>query len=148
VLIQLIRSISTSMLIGILAAVAIGLIGSKFMAKKIGDKPYFTYSQWFDVGFFSGHWLDCCQLHVFGAAALVALVCVLETWMSAHRNGCKAVGARSVPLSCLVFRVFIILLSIFCSSVFLWFLSKSAWGLRIRAVHPEQADEQLLGNSN
>jgi len=35
------------------------LIGSKFNGQKgLVIKPYFNLSQWFDVGFSSGHWLD------------------------------------------------------------------------------------------
>ena len=43
VLIQLVRSISTSMLLGILLAVFLGLFGTKFLARRFHDRPFLPY---------------------------------------------------------------------------------------------------------
>jgi len=67
---------------------------------------YFTYLNGLMWAFSLGIGLIVVQLHVFGAAALRRPGLVLETWMSAHRNGCKAVGARSGTVELPGIRVF------------------------------------------
>jgi len=102
-------------------------------------------------GFFPlGIGFDCCQRsHVLGAAALVALCLVLETWKSAHRIGLQgSLGPRSVSVE-LPGNSGLSLFSInlFAQSVFSRFLSKSAGGLPELGGPPRTGqDEQLLGN--
>ncbi len=43
ILIQLIRSISTAMLLGILVAIAIGYFGNRVLRSKMAEKPYLPY---------------------------------------------------------------------------------------------------------
>ncbi|APD48037.1 branched-chain amino acid ABC transporter permease [Synechococcus sp. CS-602] len=144
VLIQLIRSISTSMLIGILAAVAIGLIGSKFMAKKIGDKPYFTYLNGLMWAFSLG-------IGLIVVNSMSSVRQLSSPWFGPRnldvsppkwlQGSWGKIGTVELP----GIRVFIILLSIFLLIGVLWFLSKSAWGLRIRAVTQNRQMSNCLG---
>jgi len=144
VLIQLIRSISTSMLIGILVAILIGYLGGRFMGSKIGEKPFFTYLNGL----------------LWAVSAGIGLV-VVNSMSSVRQLSSPWFGPRNLDVSAPKWlqgswgkigtvelpgiRVFIILLSIFLILGVLWFLSKSAWGLRIRAVTQNRQMSNCLG---
>jgi len=128
------------MLIGILAR-RIGLIGSKVMAKKIGDKPVFSPISMF-CGLFLWAWLML-SLSCFGAAALVALVGTSETGCRTEmvQGSWGKIGTRELPgISGLhiFFNQFFLLIVVPC------FVSKSAMGLRI-GRHAETGRSTICG---
>ncbi len=144
ILIQLIRSISTAMLLGILVAVAIGYFGNRFLRSKMAEKPYLPYIS----GLF------------WAIAAVVGLVCV--NLLSSSRALAGAwFGPRNIDVTAPKWlqgswgsiagielpglRIFIILLSAVLLLATVWFLSKSAWGLRIRAVTQNRQMSNCLG---
>jgi len=106
-----------------------------------------SLSQWFEVWAFSGRlaWIVL-NIHCLRCGSSRRPGLVSETWMSAPPKWLAEASWRQDGnrLSCLVIRVFIILLSIFwltrCSLVF---SVRVHGGCGIRAVHPEQADEQF-----
>jgi urea transport system permease protein len=144
ILIQLIRSISTSMLIGILVAVILGFFASKFLASKIGDKPFFSYLNGLSWAF-SG---------VVGLVAINALSSIRPlsgAWFGPRNIDVTApkwlqgswgkIGGIDLP----GIRIFIILLSAVLLLAVVWFLTKSVWGLRIRAVTQNRQMSNCLG---
>lgn len=144
VLIQLIRSISTSMLIGILVAILIGYLGGKFMGSKIGEKPFFTYLN----GLL---WAVSVGIGLVVVNSMSSVRQLSSPWFGPRNLDVSApkwlqgswgkIGTVELP----GIRVFIILLSIFLILGVLWFLSKSAWGLRIRAVTQNRQMSNCLG---
>jgi len=126
----------------ILAAVRGWLIEVSFMPKRL-YKPYISPISMF-VGLFLWHGLMLSTPWSSVRQAFVALVLV-STWMSATEiwaaRQLGKIGTVELP----GIRVFIILLSIFLLIGVLWFLSKSASGLRLGRFHQKQADEQVLG---
>ncbi len=144
VLIQLVRSISSAMLLGIIAAVVLGLVGSRFLARRFQDRPFLPY--------ISG------LLWVF--ASLIGLVLV-NLLASIRPLGSAWFGPRNIDVTAPKWlqgswgmiggielpgiRVFIILLSAVLLLATLWFLSKSVWGLRMRAVTQNRQMSNCLG---
>lgn len=144
VLIQLVRSISSAMLLGIIAAVVLGLVGSRFLARRFQDRPFLPY--------LSG------LLWVF--ASLIGLVLV-NLLASIRPLGSAWFGPRNIDVTAPKWlqgswgmiggielpgiRVFIILLSAVLLLATLWFLSKSVWGLRMRAVTQNRQMSNCLG---
>jgi urea transport system permease protein len=143
-LIQLVRSISTAMLLGILAAVAIGWISVKLLKPRFLEKPFLPY--------ISGlSWVG---------ASLIGIAMV--TWLSKVRPLSNAwFGPRNIDVTAPKWlqgswgkiagielpgiRIFIILLSAILLVATFWFLSKSVWGLRMRAVTQNRQMSNCLG---
>ncbi|MCP9885948.1 urea ABC transporter permease subunit UrtB [Synechococcus sp. ATX 2A4] len=144
ILIQLIRSISTSMVIGIAAAVAIGFFGGQFLSKKIGDRPAFPYLN-----------------GVMWAAAVGIGLAVVNSFSSMRALASPWFGPRNIDVTAPKWlqgswgviggiqlpglRIFIILLSAVLLLFVMWFLTKSVWGLRIRAVTQNRQMSNCLG---
>ena len=144
VLIQLIRSISTAMLLGILAAVALGMVGNKLLAAKIGSKPFHPY--------LSGLWWAIAIAIGLGTTNALSSIRALEKPWFGPRNidvtapkwlqgSWGSIGSVELP----GIRIFIILLSILILLGMVWFLSKSVWGLRIRSVTQNREMSNCLG---
>jgi urea transport system permease protein len=144
VLIQLIRSISTSMLIGILAAIALGYVGQRFVLPRFSQKAFFSY--------ITGLWW------AVSAVVSIVLIDVLSkvrplssAWFGPRNIDVTApkwlqgswgkIGGIELP----GIRVFIILLSAVLLLAMVWFLTKSVWGLRIRAVTQNRQMSNCLG---
>ena len=144
VLIQLIRSISTSMLIGILAAIALGYVGQRFVLPRFSQKAFFSY--------ITGLW--------WAVSAVVGIVLIdvlskvrplSSAWFGPRNIDVTApkwlqgswgkIGGIELP----GIRVFIILLSAVLLLIMVWFLTKSVWGLRIRAVTQNRQMSNCLG---
>lgn len=144
VLIQLIRSISTSMLIGILAAIALGYVGQRFVLPRFSQKAFFSY--------ITGLW--------WAVSAVVGIVLIdvlskvrplSSAWFGPRNIDVTApkwlqgswgkIGGIELP----GIRVFIILLSAVLLLAMVWFLTKSVWGLRIRAVTQNRQMSNCLG---
>lgn len=144
VLIQLIRSVSTAMLVGILATIGLGFAGKKFILPRFAEKAFFNY--------LSGLW--------WGASALVGIILInllntvrplASAWFGPRNIDVTApkwlqgswgkIGGVELP----GIRIFIILLSAVLLLAMAWFLTKSVWGLRIRSVTQNRQMSNCLG---
>jgi urea transport system permease protein len=144
VLIQLIRSISTSMLIGILVTVALGYAGQRFVLPRFSQKAFFSY--------ITGLWWAVSGLVGIVLIDLLSKVRPLSSAWFGPRNidvtapkwlqgSWGMIGGVELP----GIRVFIILLSGIILLAMVWFLTKSVWGLRIRAVTQNRQMSNCLG---
>jgi urea transport system permease protein len=144
ILIQLVRSVSTAMLLGILLAIALGWIGSRFLKLKFTDKPFLPY--------ISGlYWLLTSLIGIAAANFLSSIRPLASTWFGPRNIDVTApkwlqgswgkIGDIGLP----GIRIFIILLSAVLLLATLWFLSKSVWGLRMRAVTQNRQMSNCLG---
>ena len=144
VLIQLIRSISTAMLIGILVTIAVGFAGKKLVLPRFSSKPIFSY--------LSGLW--------WTGSAVVGIVLInllsgvrplASAWFGPRNIDVTApkwlqgswgkIGGVELP----GIRIFIILLSAILLLAMAWFLTKSVWGLRIRSVTQNRQMSNCIG---
>ena len=143
-LIQLVRSVSTAMLLGILAAVALGWFSSKLLHSRFIEKSFLPY--------ISG--LSWVGSYLVGIA--------IATWLSNIRPLSNAwFGPRNIDVTAPKWlqgswgkiagielpgiRIFIILLSAVLLVATFWFLNKSVWGLRMRAVTQNRQMSNCLG---
>lgn len=144
VLIQLIRSISTAMLIGILVAIALGVIGRKLLLPRFSEKAFFNY--------LSGLWWTVSALIGVVLINLLSSVRPLSSAWFGPRNidvtapkwlqgSWGKIGGVELP----GIRIFIILLSAVLLLAMAWFLTKSVWGLRIRSVTQNRQMSNCLG---
>ena len=144
ILIQLVRSVSTAMMLGILLAVALGWIGSQFLKRKFTDKPFLPYV--------SGlYWMLSALIGIVGVNFLSSIRPLASTWFGPRNIDVTApkwlqgswgkIGDIGLP----GIRIFIILLSAILLLATLWFLSKSVWGLRMRAVTQNRQMSNCLG---
>jgi urea transport system permease protein len=144
VLIQLIRSISTAMLIGILVVIALGFAGKKLVLPRFSQKPFFSY--------LSGLWWSVSALVGIILINLLAAVRPLSSAWFGPRNidvtapkwlqgSWGKIGGVELP----GIRIFIILLSAVLLLAMVWFLTKSVWGLRIRSVTQNRQMSNCLG---
>lgn len=144
VLIQLIRSISTSMLIGILVAIALGYLGQRFVLPRFSQKAFFSY--------LTGLWWALSGVVGIVLIDLLSKVRPLSSAWFGPRNidvtapkwlqgSWGKIGGIELP----GIRVFIILLSAILLLAMVWFLTKSVWGLRIRAVTQNRQMSNCLG---
>ena len=144
ILIQLIRSISTAMLLGIVAAVVIGLLGSKFLNNRFADKPFLPYVG----GLF---WVVASAIGILLANVLSSIRPLSSAWFGPRNIDVTAphwlqgswgkIGGVELP----GIRVFIILLSAVLLLATAWFLTRSVWGLRMRAVTQNRQMSNCLG---
>ncbi|MEY4806265.1 MAG: hypothetical protein RLZZ206_654 [Cyanobacteriota bacterium] len=144
ILIQLVRSVSTAMILGILLAIALGWIGSRFLKFKFTDKPFLPY--------ISGlYWLLASLIGIAGVNFLSSIRPLASPWFGPRNIDVTApkwlqgswgkIGDIGLP----GIRIFIILLSAVLLLATLWFLSKSVWGLRMRAVTQNRQMSNCLG---
>jgi urea transport system permease protein len=144
ILIQLVRSVSTAMMLGILLTIVLGWIGSRFLKIKFTDKPFLPY--------ISGlYWLVSSLIGIAAANFLSSIRPLASSWFGPRNIDVTApkwlqgswgkIGDIGLP----GIRIFIILLSAVLLLVTLWFLSKSVWGLRMRAVTQNRQMSNCLG---
>jgi urea transport system permease protein len=144
ILIQLIRSISTAMLLGIVVALLIGYFGNRMLTAKIGDRPFLPYLN----GVF---WVVATVIGLVSVNLLSAIRPLSSAWFGPRNIDVTApkwlqgswgeIAGIELP----GIRIFIILLSGVLLLATLWFLTKSAWGLRIRAVTQNRQMSNCLG---
>jgi urea transport system permease protein len=144
ILIQLIRSISTAMLLGILIAITLGFIGARLLRSKLGTKPFFPYLN----GLL---WAIAGVIGLVGVNVLSAIRPLSSAWFGPRNIDVTApkwlqgswgkIDGIELP----GIRIFIILLSAVLLIAMVWFLTKSAWGLRIRAVTQNRQMSNCLG---
>jgi urea transport system permease protein len=144
VLIQLVRSISTAMLLGIIITVVLGLFGSRLLTGRFQGRPFLPY--------FSGLLWVVVSLVGLAVVNLLGSVRPLSSAWFGPRNidvtapkwlqgSWGMIGGIELP----GIRVFIIILSAVLLMATLWFLTRSVWGLRMRAVTQNRQMSNCLG---
>jgi urea transport system permease protein len=144
ILIQLVRSVSTAMVLGILVAIALGIFASKTMAKTWADKPFLPYATGLS-------WLVSVGVGLATANILSAVRPLSSAWFGPRNIDVTApkwlqgswgkIDGIELP----GIRIFIILLSAVLLLATVWFLTKSVWGLRMRAVTQNRQMSNCLG---
>ncbi len=144
ILIQLIRSISTAMMLGIIVAVAAGFLLSRIVRAKFSQKPFFTYLN--GLGWSLSIVIGLIAVNLFDQIRPLS-----KAWFGPRNIDVTApkwlqgswgtIGAIELP----GLRIFIILLSALLLLATYWFLNKSVWGLRIRSVTQNRQMSNCLG---
>ncbi len=144
ILIQLIRSVSTAMMLGTIVGVVAGYVTSKLLAFKFSDKPFFTYLN--GLG-----WAIAIAIGLIAVNLLDKLRPLSKAWFGPRNIDVTApkwlqgswgsIGTIQLP----GLRIFIILLSALLLLATYWFLNKSVWGLRIRSVTQNRQMSNCLG---
>lgn len=144
ILIQLVRSVSTAMVLGILVAIALGIFASKTIAKIWADKPFLPYATGLS-------WLVSIGVGLATANILSAVRPLSSAWFGPRNIDVTApkwlqgswgkIDGIELP----GIRIFIILLSAVLLLATVWFLTKSVWGLRMRAVTQNRQMSNCLG---
>jgi urea transport system permease protein len=122
----------------------LGWIGSRFLKFKFTDKPFLPY--------ISGlYWLLASLIGIAGVNFLSSIRPLASPWFGPRNIDVTApkwlqgswgkIGDIGLP----GIRIFIILLSAVLLLATLWFLSKSVWGLRMRAVTQNRQMSNCLG---
>ena len=144
VLIQFIRSVSTSMALGIAIALIIGFSARKFAPLKLRKAQFYPYLS----GLF---WLISAVLGFFSITAMSGSKVLAKPWFGPRNIDVTApkwlqgswgsIAGIELP----GIRIFIIVLSFLLLALVAWFLTKSVWGLRIRAVTQNRQMSNCLG---
>jgi urea transport system permease protein len=144
ILIQFIRSVTTAMVLGIVVALVLGFVGGRFLKNLLGSRPFFGYLH----GLL---WFVAILLGVVAMNAFSVIRPLAKTWFGPRNIDVTAprwlqgswgsVGGIELP----GIRVFIILLAIALLIATYWFLARSVWGLRIRAVTQNREMSNCLG---
>jgi urea transport system permease protein len=132
------------MLIGILVAIALGYLGQRFVLPRFSQKAFFSY--------LTGLWWALSGVVGIVLIDLLSKVRPLSSAWFGPRNidvtapkwlqgSWGKIGGIELP----GIRVFIILLSAILLLAMVWFLTKSVWGLRIRAVTQNRQMSNCLG---
>ena len=144
VLIQFIRSVSTSMAIGIAIALVLGFAAGKFAPLKLRKAQFYPY--------LSGiAWIISAVIGFFAITAMSGSKVLSKPWFGPRNIDVTApkwlqgswgsVAGIELP----GIRIFIIVLSFLLLALVAWFLTKSVWGLRIRAVTQNRQMSNCLG---
>jgi urea transport system permease protein len=144
ILVQLVRSVTTAMMLGIVSAVLLGIFSLRFIAPKLQERPFFPYLR-----------------GVVWAIALAVGLGVNASAANARPLAKAWFGPRNIDVTAPQWlqgswgkiagielpgiRIFIILLSAVLLLAMLWFLRKSVWGLRMRAVTQNRQMSNCLG---
>ena len=144
ILIQLIRSISTAMLLGIILAIGLGILGTRILSRKFSGKPFLSYLSGFA-------WLLASLIGIVLVNLLSSIRPLSSAWFGPRNIDVTAprwlqgswgkIGEIELP----GIRIFIILLSAILLLATAWFLTKSTWGLRMRAVTQNRQMSNCLG---
>jgi urea transport system permease protein len=132
------------MVLGILVAIALGIFASKTIAKTWADKPFLPYATGLS-------WLVSIGLGLATANILSAVRPLSSAWFGPRNIDVTApkwlqgswgkIDGIELP----GIRIFIILLSAVLLLATVWFLTKSVWGLRMRAVTQNRQMSNCLG---
>ena len=144
VLIQFIRSVSTSMAIGIAIALLLGFAARKFVPIKIRKASFYPY--------LSGViWIISAIVGFVAISTMSQSKVLSKPWFGPRNIDVTApkwlqgswgsIAGIELP----GIRIFIILLSALLLGLVAWFLTKSVWGLRIRAVTQNRQMSNCLG---
>jgi urea transport system permease protein len=146
ILIQFVRSVSTAMMLGIALTVALGIFVNRYLPKKIQALPFIDYLRgliWtaaslVGIGTISG-------LSNAGVRALKSpwfgprnIDVTAPKWLQGSWGSIAGIELPGI-------RIFIIILTVLLLFGVSWFLNKSVWGLRIRAVTQNRQMSNCLG---
>ena len=140
---QFVRSVSSAFAIGLLVAVAGGLLIPRFTPRAWWQKRWTPL-----LG--TGSWIVSGGIGIALASALGNQRALDQPWFSARNidvtaptwlRGSIDVGAVNMPAA----RLFIIALTVIALVAVSWFLQKSVWGMRIRAVTQNRPMSDCLG---
>ena len=140
---QFVRSVSSAFFIGLVVAVALGLLAPRLL-------PASWWQQRWSPLLGVGSWVGAGAIGIGLAAALGSQRDLHQPWFSARnidvtapewlRGSIDVVGV-TMPTA----RLFIIALTIVALLAVHWFLQKSVWGIRIRAVTQNRPMSSCLG---
>jgi len=140
---QFVRSVSTAFFLGLLAAVALGLLAPRFM-------PASWWRQRWAPLLRAGSWILALIVGISLGSALGTQRVLDQPWFSARNidvtapewlRGSIDFGGVTMPTA----RLFILALTALALMGVNWFLQKSAWGIRIRAVTQNRSMSSCLG---
>ncbi|MFM9103579.1 MAG: urea ABC transporter permease subunit UrtB [Cyanobium sp.] len=140
---QFVRSVSTAFVAGLLLAVLLGLLAPRL------TPPHWWQQRWTPL-LAVGRWLLAAAIGIGLASALGSVRALDQPWFSARNidvsaptwlRGSIDVGAVNMPAA----RLFIIALTALALVAVHWFLQKSVWGIRIRAVTQNRPMSSCLG---
>jgi urea transport system permease protein len=140
---QFVRSVSSAFFLGLLLAVAVGLLA-----------PRLTPSHWWRQTWTplvrAGSWVLAVAAGVVVGGGLGSVRALHQPWFSARNidvtapqwlRGSIDLAGVTMPSA----RLFILALTALALVAVSWFLQKSAWGIRIRAVTQNRAMSSCLG---
>ena len=140
---QFVRSVSTAFSLGLLAAVAIGLLAPRFT-------PAAWWRQRWTPLLKAGSWIVALIVGIGLGSLLGEQRALRQPWFSARNidvtapewlRGSIDLGGVTMPTA----RLFILALTALALVGVNWFLQKSAWGIRIRAVTQNRSMSSCLG---
>ena len=140
---QFVRSVSSAFAIGLVLAIALGLLIPRFTPKALWQQ---RWSPLLGVG----SWIVSGGIGIALASALGGVRVLDQPWFSARNidvtapqwlRGSIDLGALNMPAA----RLFIIALTAVALAAVIWFLQKSVWGMRIRAVTQNRSMSDCLG---
>ncbi|WP_411875697.1 ABC transporter permease [Vulcanococcus limneticus] len=140
---QFVRSVSSAFALGLVLAVVLGLLVPRLT-------PRSWWQQRWTPLLAVGRWVVAGGLGIALASGLGTIRSLDQPWFSARNidvtaptwlRGSIDLGAVNMPTA----RLFIIALTALALVAVTWFLQKSAWGIRIRAVTQNRSMSDCLG---
>jgi len=140
---QFVRSVSSAFALGLVLAVVLGLLAPRFTPRAWWQKRWTPLLA-------VGRWIVAGGLGIALASVLGSVRSLDQPWFSARNidvtaptwlRGSIQLGAVTMPTA----RLFIIALTALALVAVTWFLQKSAWGIRIRAVTQNRSMSDCLG---
>ncbi|MFQ6540259.1 MULTISPECIES: urea ABC transporter permease subunit UrtB [Aphanothece] len=140
---QFVRSVSSAFAIGLVAAVLLGIVFPRL------TPPGWWQRRWTPL-LGVGSWVAAALVGIVLAALLGGVRALDQPWFSARNidvtapqwlRGSIELGALTMPTA----RLFIIALTVVALVAVTWFLQKSVWGIRIRAVTQNRPMSDCLG---
>ena len=140
---QFVRSVSSAFALGLVAAVAIGVLAPRFLPRQWWQQRWTPLLQ-------VGRWIVAGLVGIGLASALGSVRALNQPWFSARNidvtapqwlRGAIDLGALNMPTA----RLFILALTAAALVAVSWFLQRSVWGIRIRAVTQNRPMSNCLG---
>jgi urea transport system permease protein len=140
---QFVRSVSSAFFLGLLLAVAVGLLAPRFT-------PAAWWRQTWTPLLRAGSWVVAVAAGVIVGGGLGSVRLLHQPWFSARNidvtapqwlRGSVDLAGVTMPSA----RLFILALTALALVAVNWFLQKSAWGIRIRAVTQNRSMSSCLG---
>lgn len=140
---QFVRSVSSAFALGLVLAVLLGLLAPRFTPRAWWQKRWTPLLA-------VGRWIVAGGLGIALASVLGSVRSLDQPWFSARNidvtaptwlRGSIELGGVTMPTA----RLFIIALTALALVAVTWFLQKSAWGIRIRAVTQNRSMSDCLG---
>jgi len=144
IMVQLIRSVTTAMIAAIVAGVLLGLLAVRFLAARFAEYPFFPYLR-------GVVWAAALGVGLAINGALASVRPLASAWFGPRNIDVTAPKwlqgswGKIAGIELPGIRIFIILLSVALLLAMLWFLRKSVWGLRMRAVTQNRQMSNCLG---